>query len=315
MITSRKKILNPLVLGTIVLTLNACTPAVQNPDSDNGNSSNNPIEENTNGEDPSNDEVLELVFGVYTADKPTTVVKEFLPTLNALEVEMSEILDQPVEIKMEVANSYEGGISDLVNGNVDFSRLGPASYVTAKQQNPNLSILGIETKNGEKIFNGVIAVHNDSDITDVSQLKGKSFAFGDQLSTIGRFLSQNYLVEHGITSSNLSRFDYLERHDKVGTAVDLRQFDAGALKESTFNKLVKNGTSIRAIAKFPNVQKPWVASSELAPETSKAINEALLSIDDPEVLKTLGIDSIVNGTDEDYQKIREAIESNEKFFQ
>ena len=216
---------------------------------------------------------------------------------------------------MEVASSYEEGIADLVSGEVDFSRLGPASYVTAKQQNPNLSILGIETKKGEKIFFGVIAVHNDSEIQNVNQLQGKSFAFGDELSTIGRFLSQEYLLENGITSSNLSRFDYLERHDKVGTAVDLRQFDAGALKESTFNKLVSNGSNIRSIAKFPNVEKPWVGSSDLSAETAQAINQALLELNDPQDLESLGIGSFVEGTDEDYQKIREAIENNDQFFQ
>ena len=63
------------------------------------------------------------------------------------------------------------------------------------------------------------------------------------------------------------------------------------------------------------MQKPWVASSDLAPETSKAINEALLNLNDPEAIKSLGIDGFTNGNDEDYKKIREAIEGNEKFFQ
>ena len=312
MINSWKNIVNPLIVGSIVLTLSSCT-STANDQALNNNNANSSGQATTNTSD--GNDTLELVFGVYTADKPTTVVQEFRPTLNALETKMSEIINKPVTIKMEVASSYEEGIAEIVNGEVDFSRLGPASYVTAKKDNPDLSILGIETQQGEKIFYGVIAVHNDSSIQNVTELKGKTFAFGDELSTIGRFLSQEYLWENGINSSNLSRFDYLERHDRVGTAVDLKQFDAGALKESTFNKLVENGDQIRSIAKFPNVQKPWVASSDLPEETSEAINQALLNINDAEALDSLGIDGFVNGSDEDYQKIRKAIEENEQFFQ
>ena len=302
MINSLKSYLAPFIAGTIFLSLNACSPSLTN--QTNGSTSSNNTSQNT-GNTPT--EALQLTFGVYTADKPTTVVKEFRPTLNALEDKMSEIMKEPVKIKMEVANSYERGIEDLVEGRVDFSRLGPASYVTAKEANPELSILAIETKGGEKVFYGIIAVHQDSNIQNVSQLVGKSFAFGDELSTIGRFLSQQYLLENGIKSSNLSKFGYLGRHDKVGTAVGLKQFDAGALKEGTFKKLVNNGIKIRSIAKFPNVQKPWVSRSELPEEVYNALSQALLDISNSETV-------FVPGSDQDYQIIQEAMENNSQFF-
>lgn len=74
-----------------------------------------------------------------------------------------------------------------------------------------------------------------------SQLRGQTFAFGDERSTIGRYLSQLLLVQHGIRADELLSYEYLGRHDRVGTAVGAGQFDAGALKESTFRKLKKKG--------------------------------------------------------------------------
>ena len=41
---------------------------------------------------------MNLSFGVYTADKPTTVVRQFRPALDAIETHMSELLGQPVTI-------------------------------------------------------------------------------------------------------------------------------------------------------------------------------------------------------------------------
>jgi phosphonate transport system substrate-binding protein len=255
-----------------------------------------------------------LKFGVYTADKPSAVVRQFRPLLNVIESEMSQRLGEQVKIKMQVTKTYEKGIQDIVKGNVDFSRFGPASYITASRQNPKLTILAMESKKGKKRFNGVICVAKDSSIQKVQDLKGKRFAFGNKLSTIGRFLSQLYLVEHGIKESDLSNYEYLGRHDKVGTAVAIGKFDAGALKESTFKKLLKKGHPLRALAIFPNVTKPWIARSGLSEKIRRTLSETLLHIKDSKALKALVKDGFLPGSDKDYAIIRSSMNRNNEFF-
>ena len=139
---------------------------------------------------------VRLNFGVYSSNKPSAMVKIFKPTLKELEERMSVKLDREVDIRMQIAKDYDQGIAHLTNGKVDFSRFGPASYIEAKRVNQDLRILAVENKKNAKVFYGIIAVHNDSDINDIRQLKGKSFAFGDEGSTIGRFLSQLYLEKN-----------------------------------------------------------------------------------------------------------------------
>ncbi len=255
-----------------------------------------------------------LKFGVYTADKPTAVVQQFRPILNAIESGMTQQSGENVRIKLQVAKSYEDGIRDLVEGKVDFSRFGPASYIEAKQTNPKISILAIESKKGKKQFLGIICVAKDSTIKNVRELAGKRFAFGNQKSTIGRYLSQQYLLKHNIKASDLANYEYLGRHDKVGTAVAIGKFDAGALKESTFKKLVKKGEHIRAIASFPNVTKPWIARSGLPKKIKEALSDVLLDLKDPDVFKHLKKDGFLRGTDDDYSIIRASIHNNHKFF-
>ncbi|MCP4296700.1 MAG: PhnD/SsuA/transferrin family substrate-binding protein [Proteobacteria bacterium] len=255
-----------------------------------------------------------LKFGIYTADKPTTVVRQFRPLLNEVENTFNQRFQPQIKIKMNVAKSYEKGIEDIVSGKVHFARLGPASYIFATNKNQKLKILAMEAKKGKKVFNGVIVVHKDSQIMNIKQLKGKKFAFGNRLSTIGKFLSQQYLVNNGILASHLGSFEYLDRHDKVGASVSKGFFNAGALKEGTYKKLVKKGDPLRIIATFQNVTKPWVAKGELSADLVQKLRTTLLGLNEEESFKKLGHDGFLRGEDSDYQITRQAINSNDSFF-
>ncbi|MCK4794367.1 MAG: PhnD/SsuA/transferrin family substrate-binding protein [Desulfobacteraceae bacterium] len=255
-----------------------------------------------------------LDFGVYTADKPTSVARQFRPILSAIESELSKTLAKSVIIRLQVSTSYEDGIQNLVNGKVDFARFGAASYIEAKEANPEISILAMESKKGGKQFSGIICVAKDSPIQAVSDIKGKRFAFGNERSTIGRYLSQLLLLQHNIKASDLSAYNYLDRHDKVGTAVAMGSYDAGALKESTFEKLVAKGEPLRPLVSFPNVTKPWLAKGTLPANIHQALRQALLELKDQKSLKSLKKDGFLPGSDADYDIIRQAILKNPGFF-
>jgi phosphonate transport system substrate-binding protein len=256
----------------------------------------------------------ELRFGAYTSDKPTEMVREFRPTLNLLEHFLSRRQGETVTIRMVVAGSYAEGVDDLVQGRVEFSQFGPVSYVKAKAALPELQILAMETNKGAKSFNGVIVVRADSAISQVEELRGKRFAFGDDSSTIGRYLSQLYLLEHGVHSGDLKRYDYLQRHDAVAAAVANGRYDAGALKEGALVRQNRQGPMLRPIATFPNVTKPWVAHPSLPQGWLEALRASLLEVDDPAALDALGADGFALGEDGEYDEIRRAVERNPEFF-
>ncbi len=95
----------------------------------------------------------------------------------------------------------------------------------------------------------------------------------------------------------------------------LGQFDAGALKEETFKKLVAKGVAIRALATFPNVTKPWIVREGLQTHIRDPIRASLLAMEDEIVLKAKKRDGFLQGNDSDYLPIREAMEENVAFFQ
>ena len=196
---------------------------------------------------PSADAVarVSLVFDVYSFDKPSAMVTQLRPALNLISKLAGQILGEEVEIRLQVVRSYKAGIDHLITGKFDFMRLGPASYVMAKSRDSGIRILTMEKKNGEKTFIGVISVPSASNLTDIRQLRGKTFAFGSKRSTLGRYFAQLTLMRAGIYAKDLKRYEYLGRHDQVGMAIGAQLFDAGALEETTFAKLVSRGVPIR----------------------------------------------------------------------
>jgi phosphonate transport system substrate-binding protein len=255
-----------------------------------------------------------LVFGVYASDKPSAMVEQLRPTLDLLEGAMSKRLGEAVTIKLRVARDYQTGLADLVTRKVDFARLGPASYVEAKEQAAGVQVLAAERLNGSKIFRGVICVNTASDIQALSELAGRTFAFGDEQSTIGRYTAQLILARAGITAASLKGFKYLERHDRVGAAVAAGQFDAGALEGTMFDQMVAAGAPLRLLVDFPNVTKPWVGRVGLAAPVAEAIRRSLLEIRDPVALAALRFEGFEAAENDDYEVTRASIKDNWRFF-
>ena len=250
---------------------------------------------------------IQLAFGVYHSEKPSKMVKRFRPALDAIEIHMTRDLGEKVEIKTQVMNGYEKGLESLVIGEVDFARLGPASYVMGKRENPDITLLSLESERGTIAFDGVIVVREDSDITDVTHLKGRTFAFGSQRSTLGRYFAQTYLANVGIHAKDLRAFDYLNHHEAVGLAVGAGRYEAGVLNRRKYEELRRRGQPLREIASFENVTRAWVARSGLSPRLQDSLRAALLSIEAPEVLQALGFDGFLPGRDVDFDMTRRAL--------
>jgi len=239
--------------------------------------------------------------------------KKFKPLLEEVELRMQKSMGRSVDVKLRIFKTYDLAREALVSGEVGFARFGPASYVLARQKNPKIALLAIEQRKGKLKFYGTIVVSEASPIKTVADLKGRSFAFGDRSSTIGRYLAQLEMMKAGLRLGDLSKHEYLGRHDKVVASVALGTFDAGAAKESTVKK--HKGKPLRVLKRFDNVTKPWVASSSLKPAVVEALRGALLGITDKKLLKPLSKSATGFSPPDDklYDVIRDAIRESAKF--
>ncbi len=235
--------------------------------------------------------------------------------MSQLEQRLSEELGEKVVIHTRISPTYGQAIEKLATGAVDFARFGPASYVLAKDQNPGVALVAMESKKGKKMRSGYIIAHKDSDLQSMADLKGKRFAFGSEQSTIGRYFAQLLLAEAGVKSADLEKHAYLGRHDKVGESVAAGQFDAGALKSSTFKKLVKKGRAIRVLKEFKLATKAWAVREGISPKVENALIRILLAFDDPKALKVLKKDGFLPADDGAYDSVRQAIHNSGQFFE
>jgi len=255
---------------------------------------------------------VDITFGVYQSDKASEMHSKFKPLIDYLSNKVSESSKMPVKVQLKIYPTYEKANEALANGQVDFVRFGPASYILAKLKQPTIQLLAMEEKKGKTRFNGLIVVLDDSSFKTLSDLKGSSFAFGNETSTIGRYLAQSELLKVDINAKQLSKFSYLGRHDKVFKAVELGDFAAGSLKESTFNKM-NNKNQLRILHSFDNVTKPWIARAGLSTTIVKSLSNALVEITDPKLLKQFKVSSFVKAKDDDYQYVREGMLLSEQF--
>ncbi len=255
---------------------------------------------------------LDLTFGVYTSDKATTMYRMFTPVLEHLQDRLEARLHRSVDTELRIYKTYDEALDAFVAGRVDFVRFGPASYVLARARNPKIQLLAMELKGGKKSFKGMVVVRRDSPIRQLSDLRGRSFAFGDRNSTIGRYLAQDKLLDAKIRAQDLSYHAYLGRHDRVFRAVQYGDYDAGSVKENTYQKLNKK-MQLRVLATFDNVTKPWIARSGLDPRVTAALRSALLGANDKKALASLKVDGFVRATDEDFSPIRDSMKRAETF--
>ena len=65
---------------------------------------------------------VDLIFGIYAADKRVTKMWQCGILVNAMEEHMSRTLDEPVVIEVDINQSYEQGVDDVTAGLVDFAR-------------------------------------------------------------------------------------------------------------------------------------------------------------------------------------------------
>ena len=257
-----------------------------------------------------------LRVGFVPAEDAQQVMQNAQPLVDILRKELG------MEIEPFVATDYTGIVEALRVHKLDVAFLAPASYVLAKNEADIKVILKSERK-GIPFYYAAIITRADSSIKTLDDLRGKTFAFGDTLSTTGHVFPRKMLKERGIDPTrDLKQILYSGGHDATVLAVLNGKVDAGATyanspdgNDTAWMRYLKDPADvkrIRAIAfSEPIPADNLVVSGALDPQIVKRLEDIFIELSrDAKGKKMLRdlyqIDGFVTATDQDYDSVRRA---------
>lgn len=233
------------------------------------------------------------------------LVRRFTPLARYLEPKSGR------KIEIRISSTYKEHEQRLSEDRADLAFIGPFPYVQATKSHGAKTILAMMEGNGKTVFHGIIAVRQDSPLKTIPDLAGKSFAFGDQESTMGTLVPQNMLRAAGVEISRLSRYSFLASHNDVALAVLGGFYDAGGLKEEVFLEYAPRG--LRVLAKSPPIPEHlFLAGKHLPTPLITTLRNALLQLKDPAILTPIQktATGMAPATDRDYDIVRRLYQIN-----
>lgn len=248
------------------------------------------------------DNKSELQFGSVAMDIPAVMHKRLTP----LTAYLSETLNRPVTLKL--SPNMGAAIKDTANGTVDLAYLTPVAYLKAHKKGNAQLIVKTVTK-GKASFKLMIVVREDSPIKTVSDLTGRSFAFGDKRALLQRAA----VVGAGMPLKNFKEYKFIGHYDNIVRAVMNGDFDAGILKDTMAYKW--QGKGIRILYATDDLPPYNIAASKnIDDQTLLELQNAFLSLNPKnsshmKVIKALDkkYDGFAKTSDAEYDIVRRLI--------
>jgi len=260
--------------------------------------------------------VQTLRVGFVPAEDAQQVLQNAQPIVEILRKKLS------MEIQPFVATDYTGVVEALRVHKLDIAFLAPASYVLAKNE-ANVKVILKSERKGIPFYYAAIITRADSGIKTLDDLRGKTFAFGDPLSTTGNVFPRKMFKDRGIDPvRDFRQILYSGGHDATVLAVLNGKVDAGATyanspdsEDTAWMRYLKNPQDIKQIRAIafsePIPADNLVVRAGLEPSVTKKVEEIFIELSgDPkgkQMLRDLyQIDGFVRATDRDYDSVRQA---------
>jgi phosphonate transport system substrate-binding protein len=247
-----------------------------------------------------------LQVGLIPNQNPEEVEAQYQPLEDYLKEELGR------EVMVSVPTTYNAVVEAMVSGELDLAYFGGLTYVQARERadiHPVFTEINPDT--GTTKYRSLIIVPADSDIEEVEDIEGQTFAFGSVSSTSGSLYPSIMLDQAGIDyRTDLEEVIYTGGHDATAQAVANGRVAAGGLEDRILYDLQEEGIveegSVRVIEESEPIEGyPWVVRDDLPDGTEQEITEAFLGIKDPELLDLLRAEGYERVEAGDYDYVEE----------
>lgn len=221
---------------------------------------------------------------------------------------ISAKLRLPIEFKQR--KTY-GEVNELLKENkLDFAFICTGAYIEARYKMP-VEILVVPVVEGKPYYQAYVIVNEESNISLIEELQGKSFAFTDPLSNTGYHYIINILRENKTNPEKFfSKTIFTYAHDYSIQAVKRKIVD-GATVDGLVYEYLKHfqpekvqGIRIINKSKYFGIP-PFVVQKNLDPKMKSNLKNIMLTMhqdsEGKKLLNKIMIDKFIEGNDDLYK--------------
>ena len=176
---------------------------------------------------------LQLGVGMFQPDREKNDA-----TYRPLAAYLASQPGRPVQLR--TVDSWEGLAKSLANGETDMALMGPWGYVLANHE-AGAQVVSTILYDGKPEYHAIIITHPKSGIQTLSDLKGRTFAFGDKGSTSGYLIPRHHFMTLGINPDAYFSKVLHTKHQAIETQVTQGVLDAGADYDRNRNAMIEQG--------------------------------------------------------------------------
>jgi len=240
---------------------------------------------------------IEVVLGVHQPGEtpdPLQILQRFALLVNSLPTHAPDQPDVRLKFELQLYPAYSNALAGLSNKEAHVMLLTPTSYVQHRLHDPEMQPLAQFSNSLQRTVPIVVFAHRESGFRTLSELQGKSLAFGVHSLPLFEDAIKSELWKAGFGRRDFCCIDHVT--NGVFTAIRAKQFDAGVAALNDFIRYTNAGAPLQIIRELAAPNYLWVATGK--PLTKKATGEpltnrtavlevirsGLLSIRDPDAL-------------------------------
>lgn len=236
-----------------------------------------------------------LFMGVASSEKASRVFSQYH--------ELARLVAEPLnqngmrgDVKLRIFTTPEELCDALRSGQIHFAPLHPAVYLEQAATLADVHLFAAETFDGSLTAHGVLVTPTSVSIRTLTQVKGRALGLGPEGDPLLDFAARAALFQNGIRKSDLNLIKHLEHSDELEELCLVGRYQVAALPAS----IVKPGDkTYRILAEIQAPGRVWVLNDTLYPVLKQAIQNTLLQLNDPSILKNLGIEGLAPARHED----------------
>ncbi|EPC02103.1 hypothetical protein L861_04930 [Litchfieldella anticariensis FP35 = DSM 16096] len=253
-----------------------------------------------------------FVFTAIPDEDETRLQQRFQKVADYLAEELE------VDVRFVPVKSYAAAVTAFRNNQVQLAWFGGLSGVQAREHVPGSRALAQGVEDAE--FVTYFIAHESTGLQEGEGLsdamRDMTFTFGSKGSTSGRLMPEYYLREHfgEAPEETFSRVGFSGNHSRTASLVASGAYQLGALNYTVWENEVAAGNIdtdrvnvVWETPQYPDYQ--WTIRGDVDERFGDGfadrVQQALLDMDDPELLDSFPRSGFIPASNDDYAVIRE----------